>query len=291
MRCELLPHDGLLTLITDGAGANQETVRLIAEVTAHNDALVVFVFDPLEEKLPGIGRVNVAEGGQQIETDMSRRGLQTNFAAGFKERRQAVEGFSRRRAIPVMPLTTRAMLQINSANCSAAACKNARSWRSRGGGVMQDPADLSRLNDIVAPPPVPWWPPAPGWWLLGAALLAVIATLSWAALLHYRRNAYRRAALAEIDAIGKVNDPASAAALSAVLKRVALVPVSRALNVASLAAGLALTPETGPGRHPAIFPHGTAVGLAKAAFGAPIGDGDAVLAAARRWVTHHRAEA
>jgi uncharacterized protein (DUF58 family) len=102
----VLPHDGLLTLITDGAGANQETVRLITEVTAHNDALVVFVFDPLEEKLPGIGRVNVAEGGQQIETDMSRRGLQTNFAAGFKERRQAVEGFSRRRAIPVMPLTT-----------------------------------------------------------------------------------------------------------------------------------------------------------------------------------------
>jgi hypothetical protein len=98
---------------------------------------------------------------------------------------------------------------------------------------MQDPADLSRLNDIVAPPPVPWWPPAPGWWLLGAALLAVIATLSWAALLHYRRNAYRRAALAEIDAIGKVNDPASAAALSAVLKRVALVAYPRS-DVASL---------------------------------------------------------
>lgn len=102
----LLPHDGLLTLITDGAGANAETVRLITEITSHNDALVVFVFDPLEEKLPEIGRVTVTEGGQQIETDMSRRGLQTNFAAGFKERRQAAEGFSRRRAIPVMLLTT-----------------------------------------------------------------------------------------------------------------------------------------------------------------------------------------
>ena len=154
---------------------------------------------------------------------------------------------------------------------------------------MQDPADLSRLNDIVTPPPVPWWPPAPGWWILGAALLAAIAILSWAALLHYRRNAYRRAALAEIDAIGKVNDPASAAALSAVLKRVALVAYPRS-DVASLtgSAWLSFLDRTGA---TGDFSHGPAAGLAKAAFGAPIGDSDAVLAAARRWVAQHRAEA
>lgn len=102
----VLPHDGFLTLITDGAGANQETVRLITEVTAHNDALVVFIFDPLEEKLPGIGRVNVAEGGQQIEADISTRTLQRQFAEDFSQRRQAVDKFSRRRAIPVLPLST-----------------------------------------------------------------------------------------------------------------------------------------------------------------------------------------
>ena len=154
---------------------------------------------------------------------------------------------------------------------------------------MQDPADLSRLNDIVTPPPVPWWPPAPGWWILGAALLAAIAILSWGAHLHYRRNAYRRAALAEIDAIGKVNDPASAAALSAVLKRVALVAYPRS-DVASLtgSAWFSFLDRTGA---TGDFSHGAAAGLANAAFGAPIGDGDAVLTAARRWVEHHRAEA
>lgn len=102
----LLPHDGLLTLITDAAGADAETVRLITQVTAHNDALTVFVFDPLEEALPGIGRAVVAEGSGQIEIDTSGRSLNAGFADDFRHRREAVEAFSRRRAIPVMPLAT-----------------------------------------------------------------------------------------------------------------------------------------------------------------------------------------
>ncbi|MFG1302268.1 DUF58 domain-containing protein [Xanthobacter sp. V3C-3] len=102
----LLPHDGLLTLITDAAGADAETVRLVTRVTAHNDVLTVFVFDPLEQALPGIGRAVVAEGGGQVEVDTSARGLNVGFADDFRQRREAVEAFSRRRAIPVMPLST-----------------------------------------------------------------------------------------------------------------------------------------------------------------------------------------
>lgn len=102
----LLPHDGLLTLITDAAGADDETVRLVTEITAHNDVLTVFVFDPLEAELPDISRVVVADAGRQIEVDSSARGLRRRFAASFAERREAIEGFSRRRAIPVLPLST-----------------------------------------------------------------------------------------------------------------------------------------------------------------------------------------
>lgn len=102
----LLPHDGLLTLVTDASGADAETVRLVTQATAQNDALTVFVFDPLEASLPGIGRAVVTEGDRQIEIDSASRGLCRDFAASFAQRREAVEGFSRRRAIPVLPLTT-----------------------------------------------------------------------------------------------------------------------------------------------------------------------------------------
>ncbi|WP_395665486.1 DUF58 domain-containing protein [Methylocella sp.] len=102
----LLPHDGLLTFVTDAAGADAETVRLTTEISAHNDVLAIFVFDPLEAELPDVGRVAIADAGRRIEIDSSARGLRRRFAASFVERREAIEGFSRKRAMPVLPLST-----------------------------------------------------------------------------------------------------------------------------------------------------------------------------------------
>jgi uncharacterized protein (DUF58 family) len=102
----MLPHDGLLTLITDAAGADAETVRLVTRVIEHNDALIVFVYDPIEAELPDIGRIVAGEAGAQVEIDSSARALRAGFAAEFWRRRDAVERFSRRRAIPVLPLCT-----------------------------------------------------------------------------------------------------------------------------------------------------------------------------------------
>ncbi|WP_374307416.1 DUF58 domain-containing protein [Methylocella sp.] len=102
----LLPHDGLLALISDAAGANGETARLVTRIVAHNDALTVFVSDPLEEAPPDIGRIVVAEGGQQIEVDSSARGLRAAFASEFRQRSKAIEHFARQRSIPVLSLTT-----------------------------------------------------------------------------------------------------------------------------------------------------------------------------------------
>src|SRR5262249_34459830 len=82
------------------------TTQLITQVTAHNDVLCIFVFDPLEATLPNIGRVVVAEADRQIEIKSSSVGLRDKFAAEFAERRSAIERFSRHRAIPVVPLST-----------------------------------------------------------------------------------------------------------------------------------------------------------------------------------------
>ncbi|MBS7543962.1 DUF4381 domain-containing protein [Ancylobacter oerskovii] len=150
---------------------------------------------------------------------------------------------------------------------------------------MTDQADLSRLADIVVPPPVPWWPPAPGWWILLAALLAAILILLAAGSRHYRRNAYRREALAALDRLGTVSDAAGIAAVSAVLKRTALVAYPRR-QVASLTGGewLAFLERTsGRGDFAAL-------GFAGALSGGPAGDGAALLAAARHWVRRHREE-
>ena len=151
--------------------------------------------------------------------------------------------------------------------------------------MSDDPADLSRLADIVVPAPVPWWPPAPGWWILGAAALVAGALLTWVAVRRHRRNAYRRAALVELAAIDTIANPRGVAAISAVLKRVALVAYPRT-EVASLtgAAWLTFLDRTGATRD---FTGGSM----RAVPGAPLGDGTAILVAARRWVKRHRRSA
>jgi hypothetical protein len=79
---------------------------LVTRITAHNDALTVFTHDPLEAELPDIGRAVVTEAAAQLEIDTSAAGLRTRFASDFSTRRQVIEAFSRKRAIPVLPIST-----------------------------------------------------------------------------------------------------------------------------------------------------------------------------------------
>ncbi len=87
--------------------------------------------------------------------------------------------------------------------------------------MTEPPTSLDRLNDLVVPPPAPWWPLAPGWNIvLVAALLTLLAFL-YRAFKHWRANAYRRAALHEL---ATLDSPTEIAAL---LRRTALAIAPR----------------------------------------------------------------
>ena len=138
---------------------------------------------------------------------------------------------------------------------------------------MSDPADLSNLRDIVAPPAVSFWPPAPGWWVLGAACLVASGLAVAMGLRHHRRSSYRREALRELAS-------ADAHDISAILKRAALVAFPRE-QVAALSgpAWLAFLDRTG-GTHFAT------TALSSLTYGGD-GDRDAVRVEARRWLLSH----
>lgn len=96
----------------------------------------------------------------------------------------------------------------------------------QGGQSLQE---VLGLRDIHAPAPPPLWPPAPGWWLvltLCAAALAAAGLRLWRVL---RARARRRRILGELAALdGRLQGPELAAAVSALLKRVALSRFPRA---------------------------------------------------------------
>ena len=62
---------------------------------------------------------------------------------------------------------------------------------------------LDRLVDITVPEPISWWPLAPGWWVVTAIVLLAIVAALVVMVRRWRRNAYRRAALAELDSLGE----------------------------------------------------------------------------------------
>ena len=97
--------------------------------------------------------------------------------------------------------------------------------------MTNDPARLQNLHDIVVPPPAPFWLPAPGWSLLLGLFIVLVAFLLIRAVLLYRRNAYRRAALAELRLAAAGPEPLPL--IAALLKRTALAAYRRE-EVASL---------------------------------------------------------
>ncbi len=104
-----------------------------------------------------------------------------------------------------------------------------------------------QLRDIHIPPPPHWWPPAPGWWLV--ALLLILVAAGLAVYWQHRRRRQQRCAriLAELDQLPtQMQGPTLVAAISALLKRVALQHYSRA-EVAALTgeAWLAFLDRTG----------------------------------------------
>lgn len=82
--------------------------------------------------------------------------------------------------------------------------------------MNSDPGSLDNLRELVEPVPVSWWPPAPGWWVLLAVFVVALGGVAVNAWLHWRRNAYRRAALAELR---QAKTPAE---IDSILKRTAL---------------------------------------------------------------------
>ncbi|MGO4735770.1 DUF58 domain-containing protein [Bosea sp. 2KB_26] len=99
-------HDWLVCLISDAAGEDEETARLITRLCAHNDVLAVYVHDPLEHDLPDVGPAVFSAGLGQIEVDTSSQALRSRYAREHADWRARLADLSRHRAIPILPIST-----------------------------------------------------------------------------------------------------------------------------------------------------------------------------------------
>ena len=145
--------------------------------------------------------------------------------------------------------------------------------------MKPDPASLENLRDIAGPPSVPWWPPAPGWWVLMAILTIVALAVVFRLWQVWRANAYRRAALHELQRTTSVTG------IAEILKRTALVSYPRT-DIAALSgsAWCRWLGETGGRPVPDEVTEALTRGVFDNVDTANVGD---VSAFAADWINHH----
>ena len=105
-------HDNLICIISDLTGANTTTDQAISRLSQHNDVLLGFVYDPLENRLPEGGKLAVSDGELQIEIDTNDIKLRERYEAQFDDRIQRARDYFQKRGVPVLPINTEQAVAI-----------------------------------------------------------------------------------------------------------------------------------------------------------------------------------
>jgi uncharacterized protein (DUF58 family) len=102
----LAKHDYLLAIISDFNGADEETRNVVTRLAAHNDVIALFIYDPLESKLPSLGKVIVSQGDLQLEVDTGDARFRSRFSEQFEKGLKTAKDLMLKRGIPVLPIQT-----------------------------------------------------------------------------------------------------------------------------------------------------------------------------------------
>jgi len=102
----LAPHDNLIALVSDFAGADDESARLILQMVQHNDLFAGVVHDPMAMDQGGAGRLVVTEGELQVELDLAAHKVREPVLKFTRGRLSDVMEYLKKLAIPVMPVHT-----------------------------------------------------------------------------------------------------------------------------------------------------------------------------------------
>lgn len=102
----LAKHDCLVVLISDVQGADETSRRLVTGINQHNDVILVFVVDPIEQALPAAGPLGMSDGSAQLEVDTASRRLREGYADHFRDHLEGMRELSLRQAIPLLQIDT-----------------------------------------------------------------------------------------------------------------------------------------------------------------------------------------
>ena len=103
---QLVSHDGLIVMISDFFGVDEQTERLTARIAEHNDVLALLVHDPIRLQ-PAEERVTVSDGSLQMEIDFADKHVREKLAENYREEQEHITRFLNRLAAPLLMVSNK----------------------------------------------------------------------------------------------------------------------------------------------------------------------------------------
>ncbi|ALS61766.1 DUF58 domain-containing protein [Pandoraea norimbergensis] len=100
------PHDHLIVIASDFAGADEHTQALLRQLRTHNDVVAALVYDPLWQHVQNPATLVVSEGLLQVELQIERERVRVPVSEFFKGRTAQVAELLRRSNVPWLPVST-----------------------------------------------------------------------------------------------------------------------------------------------------------------------------------------
>ncbi len=99
-------HDGLVVLISDFHGADDDTRALLRRIAAHNDVLCALVHDPAATTLPPSHDLRVSDGRLQVELQLSSGKVLRDLVAFTSDRLAGILDYRGEPGLTVLPLSS-----------------------------------------------------------------------------------------------------------------------------------------------------------------------------------------
>jgi len=103
----------LIFLISDFRGFDRQSELLLVQLSKHNDVVMLFVHDPLEQQLPDEGVYRIGDGRQVLPIDTSNPTARADYHHSFMEKEQNLEIVCKRHALSFLSVST----QDDPLNC------------------------------------------------------------------------------------------------------------------------------------------------------------------------------
>lgn len=101
---QMAKHDVLVVIVSDMAGVNADSERLIAQIAQHNDVLTFMTHD--HARLNSLSSaLNISDGTLQTEVDFTNKKTRSHLSADFKKEQHDLEKYLRRLAAPMLMIS------------------------------------------------------------------------------------------------------------------------------------------------------------------------------------------